>query len=201
MPPPRPPTPRGRARTARPSRSTSSHCGTSDGTTPAGRAALLELLSEELYLTDRLNGAIAARTQALELRRELGDVVAVGTGHRALSLFEWYAAERRTAEREDDAAISILSGAGEPRALGFALANRAYLAACAGRPGEGPVRRAVTRSGSPTSSATPACAAAASLGVALVGLYGGDHACPVRPASRPATTGCGYGLTSWRPCR
>ena len=59
-----------------------------------GRAAVLELLSDELYLTDRLNGAIAARTQALELRRELGDVVAVGTGHRALSLFEWYAAER-----------------------------------------------------------------------------------------------------------
>ena len=53
------------------------HLGQDD---PGRRAGVLELLSEELYLTDRLDGAIAARTQALELRRGLGDVVAVGSG-------------------------------------------------------------------------------------------------------------------------
>ncbi len=102
------------------------HLGQDD---PGRRAGVLELLSEELYLTDRLDGAIAARTQALELRRGLGDVVAVGAGHRALSLFTWYAADRWTAQRQDDAAISVLSEAGEPHAFGYALANRAYLAA------------------------------------------------------------------------
>lgn len=148
------------------------HIGRDD---PASRAVVLELLSDELYLTDRLNGAIAARTQALELRRELGDVVAVGTGHRALSLFEWYAAERWTAEREDDTAISILSGAGEPRALGFALANRAYLAACQGDLAKGlQAGRDAQRIADELGDA--GLRAAASLGVALVRLYEGDHA-------------------------
>jgi DNA-binding CsgD family transcriptional regulator/tetratricopeptide (TPR) repeat protein len=95
----------------------------------ATRAAVLEDLAREYYLTDRLDEAISARTRALELRRELGDVVAVGTGHRIISLFEWYAANCAAARRQDEAAISILSGAGEPLALGYALANRAYLAA------------------------------------------------------------------------
>jgi hypothetical protein len=45
---------------------------------------LLEALARELYLTDRLTDAIAARTCALALRPELGDVVAVGAGHGAL---------------------------------------------------------------------------------------------------------------------
>ena len=95
----------------------------------AARAEVLEALAEELYLTDRLDAAIAARTRALQLRRELGDVVAVGKGHRALSLFEWYAANRLAAQRQDKAAIVILSEAGDPLALGHALANAAYLAA------------------------------------------------------------------------
>src|SRR4051794_3901701 len=102
------------------------------GQEAAARAQLLEALAGELYLTDRLDDAIAARGRALELRRELGDVVAVGAGHCALSLYEWYAADRAAAERQDEAAVSILSGAGEPRALGYALANRAYLAASYG---------------------------------------------------------------------
>ena len=109
------------------------HLGQDD---PGRRAGVLELLSEELYLTDRLDGAIAARTQALELRRGLGDVVAVGAGHRALSLFTWYAADRWTAQRQDDAAISVLSEAGEPR-RSATLANRAYLAAGRGDAAKG----------------------------------------------------------------
>ena len=52
----------------------------------ATRAELLEALSTELYLTDRLSDAIEARTQALALRRELADVVAVGAAHRAISV-------------------------------------------------------------------------------------------------------------------
>jgi DNA-binding CsgD family transcriptional regulator/tetratricopeptide (TPR) repeat protein len=95
----------------------------------AGRARLLELLASELYLTDRLEDAIATRTQALQLRRDLNDVVAVGACHRVISSFEWYAADRAASERQDEAALAILAGAGDPRELGYALANRAFLAA------------------------------------------------------------------------
>ena len=140
----------------------------------AGRAAVLEFLAEELYLTDRLDAAIAARTQALELRRGLGDVVAVGDGHRALSLFEWYAADRRAAERQDDAAISILSDAGEPRALGYALANRAYLAAGRGDEAKGlQAGRDAQRIADELGDS--AMHTAAAIGVALIRLNGGAH--------------------------
>jgi hypothetical protein len=141
---------------------------------PAGRADVLERLAEELYLTDRLDAAITARTQALELRRRLGDVVAVGDGHRALSLFEWYAADRRAAERQDEAAVSILSDVDEPRALGYALANRAYLAAGRGDEAKGlqagrDAQRIADELGD------DALHTAASIGLALVRLNGGDH--------------------------
>jgi DNA-binding CsgD family transcriptional regulator len=149
-----------------------SHVGQHD---LAGRADLLECLAEELYLTDRLDAAIRARTQALQLRHQIGDVVAVGEGHRVLSLFEWYAADLLSAEREDDAAISILSEAGEPRALGYALANRAYLAAGRGDMAKGlqaghDAQRIAHDLGDDALHTT------ASIGMALVRLSGGDHA-------------------------
>ena len=146
------------------------HIGPDD---PAGRAAVLEPLAEELYLTDRLDAAIAARMQAVELRRELGDVVAVGDGHRALSLFAWYSADCSTAERQDNAAISILSDAGERRAFGNALANRAYLAAGRGDTAKGlQAGREAQQIADELGDA--ALHTAASIGVALVRLNGGD---------------------------
>ncbi|MDT7634144.1 MAG: hypothetical protein QOI50_6074 [Pseudonocardiales bacterium] len=99
------------------------------GDEPATRAPLLEALSNELYYVDRLRDAIEVRTQALELRRELTDVVAVGAAHRWISDFAWYAADRAKADLHDRAAVEILDGAGDHREFGFALANRAYLAA------------------------------------------------------------------------
>ena len=98
-------------------------------TDPAVRAGLLEAVSEELYLTDRLRAAIAAREQALELRRELGDHAAVGAAHSAISHFSWYAADRAATEAHDRAAIEVLTEAGLPAPLGFALAHHALLAA------------------------------------------------------------------------
>jgi DNA-binding CsgD family transcriptional regulator/tetratricopeptide (TPR) repeat protein len=96
---------------------------------PATRAGLLEPLATELYLTDRLDDGIAARTQALALRRGLDDQVAIGAAHRAISGFAWYAADRAAAERHDEAALAILDGADAPDELGYALSNRAFLAA------------------------------------------------------------------------
>ena len=104
-----------------------------DGGADAGtRAGLLEAVSTDLYLTDRLRDAIAAREQAVELRRELGESVAVGAGHTAISGFAWYAADRAVADRHDRAAIEILSDGDDPRTLGFALARHAFLAAWRG---------------------------------------------------------------------
>ena len=168
------------------------HLGDDD---PATRAAVLEALAVELYLTDRLDDAIAARTQALELRRALGDVVAVGEGHRALSLFAYYAADRRASVQQDEAAIAILSDAGEPRALGYALANRAYLAAGRGDLATG-LQAGHDAQRIADELADAALQTTASIGVALVRLNG---ATPRRgpTCSRPATPGCGYGSTSW----
>jgi DNA-binding CsgD family transcriptional regulator len=98
------------------------------GDDPAARAALLERLGTELYLTDRLDDAIAARTHALRLRRGLADPVAIGAGHRAISYLQWYAADYAAARRQDEAALAILDGAGDPVELGYALANRSFLA-------------------------------------------------------------------------
>ena len=97
--------------------------------THLGRAALLEAWATELYLTDRLEDAIAARTEALELHRAVGDPVAVGAEHTAISYYQWYSADRSAAERHDEAAIAVLTDARAPRELGFAWANRAFLAA------------------------------------------------------------------------
>jgi DNA-binding CsgD family transcriptional regulator len=99
------------------------------GEDSATRATLLEALSTDLYLTDRLRDAIAAREQALELRRGMGETVAVGAAHTALAGFAWYAADRDLAGRHVQSAIEILSTAGDRRALGFALARHAFLAA------------------------------------------------------------------------
>ncbi len=97
------------------------------------RAELLEGLSDELYVSDRLADAVEARTRALALRRELADPVALGVGHRALSALGWYAADRAFAEHHDRESVRLLAGAGDRadqrRELGYALANRAYLAA------------------------------------------------------------------------
>jgi DNA-binding NarL/FixJ family response regulator len=141
---------------------------------PAMRAGLLENLSEELYLTDRLQDAIAARQLAVELRRETGEVIAVGAGHRAISSFAWYAADRDLAERHDRAAIEILSRANARRPLGFALAGHAFLAAQRGdtdearRAGERAVRIADELGDDDVLRAT------ASIGVSLARLLDGD---------------------------
>ena len=97
---------------------------------PAGKADLLEALSVELYLTDRLDDAIAAREQAVALRGDLADIVAVGAGHTAISPASpgtpptWPPryATRTPRSRSSPAPTTA-------RALGFALAHHAFLAA------------------------------------------------------------------------
>ena len=99
------------------------------GLDAASRADLLEALSAELYFTERLDDAIAVRAQALEIRRELADAVAVGAAHRVISGFAWYAADSAAAAQHEAASIEILQDAGDEREFAYALANSAYLSA------------------------------------------------------------------------
>jgi DNA-binding CsgD family transcriptional regulator/tetratricopeptide (TPR) repeat protein len=144
------------------------------GDDAATRAGLLEAVSTELYLTDRLDEAITARERARELRRELGEVVAVGAAHTALSGFAWYAADRGSAVRHARAAIEILSSADDQRALGFALARHIFLAAWGGdaaearRSGDRAVRIADELGGDVVLRST------ASIGLAVARLLEGD---------------------------
>ena len=102
------------------------------GDDTAACAGLLEAVSVDLYLTDRLREAIAVRERALELRRGMGEAVGMGTAHTALSTFSWYAADRGSAVRHARAAIEILSATDDARALGFALTRHTFLAAWGG---------------------------------------------------------------------
>ena len=152
------------------------------GADTATRAALLEAMSVDLYLADRLRDAIAAQEQALELRRGMGEVVGVGLAHTALSGFAWDAADRARAERHIEAAIEILSGTDDRRALGFALARHAFLAAWRGdaaearRSGDQAVRIADELGDDVVLRST------ASIGVAVARLLEGDLGGAGRPA-------------------
>src|SRR5207342_906843 len=77
------------------------------------------------------------------------------------------------AARQDEAAISILSDAGEPRALGYALANRAYLAAGRGDEAKG-LRAGRDAQRIADELGDVALHTAAAIGLALVRLNGGD---------------------------
>ena len=138
------------------------------------RADLLEAMSLDLYLTDRLRDAITARERALELRRGMGEIVAVGAAHTALSGFAWYAADRGSAVRHAEAAIEILSTTDDRRALGFALARHIFLAALgrrhaeARRSGDRAARIADELGGDIVLRST------ASIGVAVARLLDGD---------------------------
>jgi tetratricopeptide (TPR) repeat protein len=138
---------------------------------PAGQADLLEALSVELYLTDRLDDAIAAREQAVALRSDLADTVAVGAGHTAISGLAWYDADLATAVRHKDAAIAILSGTDDTRSLGFALANHSFLAAQQGDTAE--ARAAGTRA-LQLAGGDPILHGFATIGVAVARLLDGD---------------------------
>lgn len=140
----------------------------------ATRATLLEAMSLDLYLADRLRDAIAARERARELQRGMGQVVAVGAAHTALAGFAWGAGDRALAERHAAAAVEILSATDDRRALGFALSRHAFLAAWRGdtaearRSGDRAARIADELGGDAVLRST------ASVGIAVARLLDGD---------------------------
>lgn len=96
--------------------------------TAEATAELLELLSTENYLLDRLDDAIASATRAMRLREQVGDAPGVSADLQALSVYEWYNADRAAAERHASDAVAALHPADDRGLLGHAHAWQAYLA-------------------------------------------------------------------------
>jgi DNA-binding CsgD family transcriptional regulator len=95
---------------------------------PLERAELLERLSVELYLTDQLDAAIAACSEAISLREAEGDRDSAGADSCVLSFYSWYNGDRTAAERQALTAVGLLretEGAGR---LALAYGTEAYLA-------------------------------------------------------------------------
>jgi len=105
------------------------------GELPAeSEAELLELMAAEYYLTDRLDNAIKACQRAMHLRQEMGASAYVSADHHALSVYEWYNANRSAADQHVAQAVAVLDGrvtdenSTELAQLGHAFAMQAYLA-------------------------------------------------------------------------
>jgi DNA-binding CsgD family transcriptional regulator/tetratricopeptide (TPR) repeat protein len=86
------------------------------------RARLLDDLSWECQLTDQMDEAIRARTEALEIWERLEATIGVGVDHRSLSRLYWYKALNEDAVRHAERAIEVLetvpAGAELARAYG-----------------------------------------------------------------------------------
>jgi DNA-binding CsgD family transcriptional regulator len=109
---------------------------------PLAEAELLEQLATECYLTDHLQEAIAASDRAMQLRQRSGDASGCSYNHHALSVYQWYNADRSAAERHAAQAVAALecgpATSGDPTPadgpsvelarLGHAYAMQAYLA-------------------------------------------------------------------------
>jgi DNA-binding CsgD family transcriptional regulator len=99
--------------------------------TAEDEADLLELMAWEFYLTDKLPDAISACQGAMRIREQLGESAAVSANHHALSVYQWYSANRRLAEGHAEDAMTVLDDSDDENQLvqlGQAFAMQAYLA-------------------------------------------------------------------------
>jgi DNA-binding CsgD family transcriptional regulator len=88
------------------------------------RADLLERLSYECYLTDRIDDAIEARRAALAMH---ADPMRRGDAHRWLSRLAWFTGDNATAEREARLAVELLEPLTPGPELAMAYSNVAQL--------------------------------------------------------------------------
>lgn len=97
------------------------------------QAKLLEEYAIECYTVGLADLAVHAQADAVALRRNLGDPLAIGLSLRWLSRMYWWAGARPEAEARGVEAIEVLEGAGDRRALALALSNQSQLHVLAGR--------------------------------------------------------------------
>ena len=93
---------------------------------PAELAELLEGYAVECYTVGATEAPIV-ESEAVELRRSLGDQRALGTDLRWLSRMQYWAGDRAAAERSAAEAIAVVEAAGDRRLLALALSNQAQL--------------------------------------------------------------------------
>jgi DNA-binding CsgD family transcriptional regulator/Tfp pilus assembly protein PilF len=91
------------------------------------RAALLERLSYECYLTDQLARARDSWLDALAIHEREGDALAVGTSQRWLSRLSWVLGQNADSERYAAAAVSTLEQLEPGPELAMAYSNMAQL--------------------------------------------------------------------------
>jgi ATP/maltotriose-dependent transcriptional regulator MalT len=91
------------------------------------RAALLDRLAYESYLTDRIEDALAARAAARKLWHHLGDRLKEGDAIRSLSRLSWFNGQTAIAEAYADEAIAALESLTPGPELAMAYSNRAQL--------------------------------------------------------------------------
>lgn len=102
----------------------------------AVRAALLEHLSYECYLTEQIGEALTARDAARDLWRRLGATVQQGDATRWLSRLSWYNGQTVPAQAYADEAIQLLGDQPPGRELAMAYSNRAQLHMLQGENGD-----------------------------------------------------------------
>ncbi len=92
------------------------------------QAELLERSAIETYTTgDRGRSAVADQREAVALRRQLGDPVALGASQRWLSRMLWWHGDRPGAEAAAREAVAVLEEAGDSRMLAMAYSNESQL--------------------------------------------------------------------------
>jgi DNA-binding CsgD family transcriptional regulator len=95
---------------------------------PQERAAMLEALSYECYLTEQLEEALQRRIEAVAIHRARGDRLREGDNLRWQSRLFWFLARSTEAEARANAAIELLQPLGKSAELAMAYSNRSQLA-------------------------------------------------------------------------
>jgi predicted ATPase len=97
-----------------------------DALPDADRAELLGRLGYECYLTDRIEDALTAESEALQIWNALGDLVRDGDTHRFLSRLNWFVGANEHASWHAAQATEALAGTGSVE-LAMALSNATQL--------------------------------------------------------------------------
>lgn len=96
------------------------------------RAELLERLAYELYVTGRIEDAITARRQSLELWKSLRNEEGIARSYRWLSRLHWFVGKRGAADEYAEQALESLESANESSEYAMACSNRAQLCMLSG---------------------------------------------------------------------
>ena len=97
------------------------------GDQPDLRAELLEARAYECYLTSDVEAALAARSEALAIRRRSGDSLREGENLRWISRLSWFRGARADAHAAAQMAIDVLERHPGSRELGWAYSSRSQL--------------------------------------------------------------------------